>query len=201
MVVVVVVVVGSGGEAAGERPAAEDGAASIQPERWDEKSELGKPVPAAALRRRLARRRRGQRAYLLHGRLRPRIPEPVPHVEQVRAAPRPGQLGEGITHPPVTEPNRDPAVIAIGNVRVSDDLNGLDDRTAAVVALTIDGYSQDEIAEMLDLPSVRAVEGILVAGVGLGLHDRFVDVVAQWVRTSWTNDLVHSRPVVVPLDR
>jgi hypothetical protein len=41
--------VGSDGEAAGERPAADDGAASIQPDRWDEKSELGKPVPAAAL--------------------------------------------------------------------------------------------------------------------------------------------------------
>jgi DNA-directed RNA polymerase specialized sigma24 family protein len=68
---------------------------------------------------------------------------------------------EGTTHPPATEPTRDPAVIAVGNIRVLDDLNGLDDRTAAVVALTIDGYNQEEIAEVLGLASVRAVEGIL----------------------------------------
>jgi DNA-directed RNA polymerase specialized sigma24 family protein len=68
---------------------------------------------------------------------------------------------EGATYPPITEPARDPAVVAAGNIRVLDDLHGLDERTAAVVALTIDGYSQDEIAEMLGVQSARAVEGIL----------------------------------------
>jgi hypothetical protein len=38
---------------------------------------------------------------------------------------------------------------------------GLDERTAAVVALNLAGYHQEEIAELLSLPSPRTVEGIL----------------------------------------
>ena len=57
----------------------------------------------------------------------------------------------------------DPADIAVGNARVRDDLERLDDeRTQAVVAFTLDGYHQDEIVELVDgVRSVRAVEGIM----------------------------------------
>ena len=268
--------VGSDGEAAGKRPAADDDAASIQPDRWDEDSELGKPVPAAAIlnsidpdlgeeaRRRqesLLRRLADQKllqvlasddftgarydrfvselaAYgisVLRGwmhsgyifklaaargrNLHPTewelerlvrdsdVREELANMTVALALPGfrerallgggwsvdggasvptyfmgacvhgfPNQFRtwskyeqrhdqaawqEGTLYPPVTEPTRDPALIAIGNIRVLADLEGLDERTAAVVALTVDGYSQDEIAEMLDLPSARAVEGIL----------------------------------------
>jgi DNA-directed RNA polymerase specialized sigma24 family protein len=269
-------VVGSDGEAAGKRPAADDDAASIQPDCWDEESELGKPVRATAildninpelgeearrrqesLQRRLADQtllqvlasdsfaglrydrfvselaaygisvlrgwmHSGYMFKLTAARGRNLHPtewelERLARDSDVReelatmtvALALPGfrtraLIGggwrvdggasvptyfmgacvhgfpnefrkwsnyeqrhdhaarqEGTLYPPVTEPALDPAVIAIGNIRVLDDLNGLDERTAAVVALTIDGYSQDEIAELLDLPSVRAVEGIL----------------------------------------
>lgn len=67
--------------------------------------------------------------------------------------------------PAVTAPQADniadPGVLAVGNMRVYDDLTRADPRTRAIVALTIDGYSQDEIVEMLDEQSVRAVEGVL----------------------------------------
>jgi DNA-directed RNA polymerase specialized sigma24 family protein len=55
----------------------------------------------------------------------------------------------------------DPAVIATGNIQVLDHLRGTDPRTRAIVALTIDGYSQEEIVELLGERSVRAVEGVL----------------------------------------
>lgn len=55
----------------------------------------------------------------------------------------------------------DPAVQATGNIHVVDRLRDADPRARAVVALTIDGYSQEEITEMLGERSVRAVEGIL----------------------------------------
>ncbi|WP_431884132.1 hypothetical protein [Micromonospora gifhornensis] len=55
----------------------------------------------------------------------------------------------------------DPAVLAVGNLRVCNDLRRIDERTRAIVALTIDGYSQDEIAHLLGETSVRAVEGVL----------------------------------------
>ncbi|MFI6927445.1 hypothetical protein ACIBIZ_46465 [Nonomuraea spiralis] len=50
---------------------------------------------------------------------------------------------------------------ALGRIRVRDDLRRAGERTRAIVALTIDGYSQEEIAELLGEPSVRAVEGAL----------------------------------------
>ncbi|WP_310729095.1 hypothetical protein [Streptomyces sp. N2A] len=50
----------------------------------------------------------------------------------------------------------------LGNLRVLEDINGIENpRTRAVVALTIDGYSQEEIRQMLDAPTVRAVEAVL----------------------------------------
>ena len=55
----------------------------------------------------------------------------------------------------------DPGVIAVGNQRVRDDLGRTDVRTRAIVALTIDGYTQEEIVELIDEISVRGVEGVL----------------------------------------
>ena len=55
----------------------------------------------------------------------------------------------------------DPATIALGNIRVLDDLGRADDRTQAIVALGLDGYTQAEIVEMLGETSVRAIEGVL----------------------------------------
>ncbi|MFH9228300.1 hypothetical protein [Streptomyces lydicus] len=50
----------------------------------------------------------------------------------------------------------------LGNLRVLEDINGIENpRTRAVVALTIEGYSQEEIRQMLDAPTVRAVEAVL----------------------------------------
>ncbi len=49
----------------------------------------------------------------------------------------------------------------LGNMRVRDDLERADARTRPIVALTIDGYTQEEIVELLDETSVRAVEGAL----------------------------------------
>ena len=63
---------------------------------------------------------------------------------------------------PGTDPVSDPAVIATGNKRVLDHLNDIDrERTQSIVALRIDGYSQEEIVELLAERSVRAVEGVL----------------------------------------
>jgi DNA-directed RNA polymerase specialized sigma24 family protein len=46
-------------------------------------------------------------------------------------------------------------------MRVREDLGRMDPRTRAIVALRMDGYRQEEIAEMLGETSVRAVEGVL----------------------------------------
>lgn len=59
------------------------------------------------------------------------------------------------------ETTSNPAALAVGNIRVRDDLKRVDPRTRAIVALTIDGYTQEEIVELLDEKSVRAVEGVL----------------------------------------
>ena len=55
----------------------------------------------------------------------------------------------------------DPADLVAGTLRVRDDLARMDPRTRAIVALRMDGYRQEEIAEMLGETSVRAVEGVL----------------------------------------
>jgi DNA-directed RNA polymerase specialized sigma24 family protein len=55
----------------------------------------------------------------------------------------------------------DPADVVLGELRVREDLARMDSRTRAIVALRIDGYRQEEIAEMLGERSVRAVEGVL----------------------------------------
>ncbi|MCX4920239.1 hypothetical protein [Streptomyces sp. NBC_00687] len=50
----------------------------------------------------------------------------------------------------------------LGNLETMEHLDGLKDpRTRAVVALTIDGYAQEEIRQLLDEASVRAIEGRL----------------------------------------
>ncbi|MFH8939505.1 hypothetical protein [Streptomyces griseosporeus] len=51
---------------------------------------------------------------------------------------------------------------ALGNLRVLKDLQDIDDpRTRAAVALTIDGYTQEEIQQLVDATSIRAIEGLL----------------------------------------
>jgi hypothetical protein len=55
----------------------------------------------------------------------------------------------------------DPAVLALGNIRVKEDLQRISPRSREIVELTLAGYRQDEIVEMLDETSVRAVEGVL----------------------------------------
>jgi DNA-directed RNA polymerase specialized sigma24 family protein len=62
---------------------------------------------------------------------------------------------------PMVNPVTDPGVVATGNMRVRNDLERINPRTQAILALTLDGYSQEEIAEMLNEPSGRAVEGVL----------------------------------------
>jgi transposase len=52
-------------------------------------------------------------------------------------------------------------VVVTGNGQVCDALARADDREAAIVALTVDGYTQEEIAEVLGEKSIRAVEGVL----------------------------------------
>jgi DNA-directed RNA polymerase specialized sigma24 family protein len=50
----------------------------------------------------------------------------------------------------------------LGNLRVLDELGEITDpRLKAVVALTLDGYSQEEIRELVDAATVRAVEGLM----------------------------------------
>lgn len=55
----------------------------------------------------------------------------------------------------------DPASLVAGTMRVREDLAQMDPRTRAIVALRMDGYRQEEIAEMLGETSARAVEGVL----------------------------------------
>lgn len=55
----------------------------------------------------------------------------------------------------------DPADLIAGTMRVREDLARMDPRTRAIVALRMDGYRQEEIAEMLGEASVRAIEGVL----------------------------------------
>jgi len=55
----------------------------------------------------------------------------------------------------------DPAVLALGNIRVKEDLERISPRAKEIVLLTMDGYHQDEIMEILGEASVRAVEGVL----------------------------------------
>ncbi|MGX1913529.1 hypothetical protein ACWIID_32520 [Streptomyces phaeochromogenes] len=50
----------------------------------------------------------------------------------------------------------------LGNLRVLQRLRDIDDpRTQATVALTVDGYTQEEIQQLLDAKSIRAIEGLL----------------------------------------
>lgn len=58
-------------------------------------------------------------------------------------------------------PVNDPAAIATGNSRVREVLGRASSTNAHILALTLEGYSQEEIAEILGLESARAVEGRL----------------------------------------
>ncbi|MGW1395662.1 hypothetical protein ACWD6Q_28825 [Streptomyces nigra] len=50
----------------------------------------------------------------------------------------------------------------LGNLSVLEELQEINDpRVQAVVALTLDGYSQEEIRELADIATIRAVEGLL----------------------------------------
>jgi hypothetical protein len=55
----------------------------------------------------------------------------------------------------------DPAVLALGNIRVADDLNRITPRAREIIKLAMDGWHQTEIVELLGETSVRAVEGVL----------------------------------------
>lgn len=55
----------------------------------------------------------------------------------------------------------DPAVLATGNARVVADLARVSERERRILAATIDGYTQAEIAELYGDRSSRAVEGAL----------------------------------------
>ena len=68
---------------------------------------------------------------------------------------------EGVVLLPQAEPSSDPAVIALSDMRVRADLTRLRPRDRRIVVLTLVGYSQEEIVELLGETSVRAVEGVL----------------------------------------
>ncbi|MBT2230047.1 hypothetical protein [Nonomuraea sp. NEAU-A123] len=70
-------------------------------------------------------------------------------------------LYEARTVEPDDRPLVGPEAIVVGNARVWEDLRRTDERTRAIIALMIDGYTQDKIAELLQEPSVRAVEGVI----------------------------------------
>jgi DNA-directed RNA polymerase specialized sigma24 family protein len=55
----------------------------------------------------------------------------------------------------------DPATLVSSRVDALNHLRSLDPRTQKVVALTVDGFSQKEIADLTDEPSTRAVEGVM----------------------------------------
>ena len=55
----------------------------------------------------------------------------------------------------------DPAVIATGRLQALDLLKDIEPRARKILAMMVDGFSQEEIVELTDEPSVRAVEGVL----------------------------------------
>ncbi|MFK4106707.1 hypothetical protein ACI2L1_43015 [Streptomyces sp. NPDC019531] len=72
-----------------------------------------------------------------------------------------GQIAEEISYAG-SSAVRGIAEEVLGNLRVLEELRAIDDpRTRATVALTIDGYSQEEIQQLLDSASIRAIEGLL----------------------------------------
>lgn len=58
-------------------------------------------------------------------------------------------------------PSDDPADLVAGEMGVLADLERINPRARDIIALTLDGYHQDEIVELLGETSVRAVEGVL----------------------------------------
>ncbi|MFJ8637449.1 hypothetical protein [Streptomyces sp. NPDC093568] len=70
------------------------------------------------------------------------------------------QRQQEILEPPVT--TLSVADEVLGNLEVLEHLSGIQDaHTRAIVALTLDGYMQEEIRQVLGAASVRAVEGSL----------------------------------------
>lgn len=61
----------------------------------------------------------------------------------------------------LSEEMTDPGDVVAGAHRVREDFKRMNPREQAIVALRMDGYQEDEIAEMLGENSVRAVEGVL----------------------------------------
>jgi DNA-directed RNA polymerase specialized sigma24 family protein len=55
----------------------------------------------------------------------------------------------------------DPAVVVLGSMRVADDLSRASPRERDIIKLTMAGYQQEEIVELLGETSVRAVQGVL----------------------------------------
>jgi DNA-directed RNA polymerase specialized sigma24 family protein len=55
----------------------------------------------------------------------------------------------------------DPADLALTNLDAHEHLDSLSREEQVIVQLTMLGYSQEEIAELLGKPSARAVEGVL----------------------------------------
>jgi hypothetical protein len=55
----------------------------------------------------------------------------------------------------------DPGVLAVGNLRVTADLERLDPHRKAIITMKLLGYSYEEIVEILEETSVRAVEGVV----------------------------------------
>jgi DNA-directed RNA polymerase specialized sigma24 family protein len=67
---------------------------------------------------------------------------------------------DAVVNAPAPDHWSDPAAISVGTLCVREDLDRLDPRTRAVIALTLDDHSQVEIAEILGM-TVRGVEGVL----------------------------------------
>lgn len=74
-------------------------------------------------------------------------------------------LAEGRTLPMVVDPSRgpitDPATIATGNVNTIQTLQRASTRERRILAAKIEGYTYEEMTEMFDETSERAIEGVV----------------------------------------
>lgn len=96
----------------------------------------------------------GACAYTLPGEIRARRAQRVRWAQQ-------NQVDAELTTVRNSRAVTDAAVLATGNMWVRDVLARASDGAQPTLALTLDGYSQEEIAELLGLSSERAVEGRL----------------------------------------
>lgn len=74
------------------------------------------------------------------------------------------------------DPLSDPASLVPGEMHVLEIIRGLGKRTGTVLALHLHGYSHEEIAELLGLPTGRAVEGILYRARGKARKGRSIEI-------------------------